>query len=222
MRGPKKLHFTLVLFLTAVILIGFSGIALFAYAFSQSYKNIKIELTKNKLESDKIDKLMKLQANFKNLQSKADLIGRSLPDTKEASRLVSQIESLMCASNPRSEPGGSIGEIPPCIIQTLSFGSTSPIPEELKAVALKDPALSQSFSKGDLALFTITLTVNTNYTDAYLKLKKMENFSRFFHISRVDLTPATANNLNATFNMYTYYQPEKINVPEETAKPAEQ
>lgn len=200
MRGPKKIHLILSVLMGALVVLALGAVAVFSLIFSNMGKEIKIEQQKLALEEERERSLIELGKNLQSLQNKYDLISKTVPDNKDVSRLVAQIEGLLCAGAERPDEG--------CITKSITFGAASAVPVELKSFALKDPALSQSFAKGDLYLLAMSVNLETSYSNFYRKLKDIENFSRYLHVSNILMQPERKR-VNVTLDMYTYYLPNQ-------------
>src|SRR5947207_774772 len=138
MKGPRKIYLILIssLVLVGIVFVGTAvGIVL---SLSTLTRQTKLENERLVLTEQKIKNLNVLANQLSSLKAQTDSVSKSLPTQKDSSKLVSQIEGLFCQSNPRSNV---------CEVQSINFGSNN-LPEDLKAVALKDPNLSQSYAQG--------------------------------------------------------------------------
>jgi Tfp pilus assembly protein PilO len=191
MTKVKKFYlFMSVLFAASAVLI----LAINAFVYIKllnSKNNILYQTEYLEMLDKKQDKLATLGAQFEEVQRNADIINETLPPEKDASKLISDLNSITTKSG-------------------LSFNSIRSDTTKASKNKTKtpDPSLLQTQAGKNGREMPIIIDVQGSYGNFVKFIKSLENYQRLINVTSIEIKKSSdessADAINATLKLTVY------------------
>lgn len=169
MSPQRKFYILISSLLVLLVFIALAGEIFSLFYLSSIQGNLaEAKYRENKL-SDKISNLTNLESRYEAVKDDLPRINTALPDEKDASKLLSDLDSLSNESGLKMT-----------LLQSTSFGK--------KTVSTGDKSLLQTV-KGQYGYeMPLEMKVNGSYTGFLSFLNRLENYQRMVNVTGVDIS----------------------------------
>ncbi|MBI4101050.1 type 4a pilus biogenesis protein PilO [Candidatus Microgenomates bacterium] len=182
---PKQLYIFLLSLFAAVIAAGLIGYGLGHRLLASKISSLKKLSGDITLESEHIDNLQRLQADYQKIQPLADKAQSVLPAQKQQAEVIAQIGTIV--KNNGLELAG------------LTFESTQGLPDE--------KSQSKPATIGGILVMPVRFQTTSSYSQLQSLLASFEKEQRFMRVSNLEITRNDNQSLTTNFTLEVFFKP---------------
>jgi Tfp pilus assembly protein PilO len=182
---PKQFYFTMLgMTVVLALLIGVGY-----YYASQRLRDrtavLKSKMVDIDVANDQVDTLQQLQRDYDKLSPSIPKINAALPQTKEQSELLLQLQQLAASNGLK--------------IQTISFSGTT--------AGATPSSVSQTVKSGDALVMPVSFQLSGGFGQLQGFLQGLERFDRYTNVTTITIARDKAPALTYTVGLNAYLKP---------------